>query len=181
MNLTGRHVEICRALHQRHIDLARGEDEERRKLTGMIAEQWCFEFGKDWGTKARSPTAPRSKDALAHRTGPSSMDVWDWQNGTTREPSVREGQPPDYPNITDQFFLEVAPVNHLGVAPDDGGTVVPKPHDVVLPQVDATLIEVLKIQHKERLKELRGIREQLRAIAEAIRKLGSAPGPGGSQ
>jgi hypothetical protein len=169
MNLTQRHVEICLALHERHVDLARGDDDQRRKLTGMIAEQWCFEFGTDWGTKSSSPAAPRSKDALAHRTGPSSMDVWDWQNGSTREPVLREGQPPDFPGIADQVFIEVAPINHLGVSP------VSQPGQPELAPREplAALIELLQAQHKEQLVELRAIRRRLGEATEAIRTLGT--------
>ena len=174
MNLTQRHVEICRALHQRHIDLARGDDDQRRELTGMIAEQWCFEFGRDWGTKSRSPTAPRSKDALAHRTGPTSMDVWDWQNGSTREPNLREGQPPDYPNITDQFFIEVPPVNHLGVVPGEPAVAPAPPPGSAGPN----LVEVLQAQHREHLKELKAIRTELREATDAIRALATVLGHG---
>jgi hypothetical protein len=175
MNLTQRHVEICRALHARHLDLARGDDDQRRALTGMIAEQWCFEFGKDWGTKKSSPAAPRSKDALAHRTGPSSMDVWDWQNGTTREPNLRDGQPPDFPDITDQIFVEVEPVNHLG-ADVSHQPVLAEPSPLETPP---TLVDVLQAQHKEQLDELRAIRSELHEATEAIRALRAALEAGG--
>ena len=120
MQLSKRHADIINTLYERNLDLARGDDDQRRKLTKMIAEQIRLEFGSDWGTKASSRTNPQSKDAIAFRLNSQTMDVWDWQNGTTREPQVGEGSEPTYPMLTGQYFIEVDAVDHLSSVPDNG-------------------------------------------------------------
>lgn len=121
MNLPARVDEIIRTLYEQNLKLANGSEDDRRTLTRMIAEQNCYELGLAWGTKATSSQAPQSKDAVAYRLAPGLMDVWDWQNGTTRQPQTHPGKPPDYPNLSGQYFIEVSPVNHLG------GVVTPEP------------------------------------------------------
>lgn len=135
--------------------LAKGDDRARRQLTRMIAEQNCFDLGPDWGTKSTSSNADQSKDGIAFRTGPGSMDVWDWQNGTTREVQVNAGDKPDYPNITDQFFIQVNPFNHLAKVPgevpdDDPGDIPgdtpgdePPPEALLLMQILSVLSELV--------------------------------------
>lgn len=110
MQLNQRQVDIINELYRQNIGLAKGDDDQRRLLTRMIAEQFCFEFGADWGTKASSPNNPQSKDAIVFRG--IGLSKWDWQNGATREPQVHAGQEGE--DITGQFFIAVPPVNHLG-------------------------------------------------------------------
>lgn len=117
--LTQRQVDIVEALYGLNITLARGDDDQRRQLTKKIAEQFRFEFGPKWGTKSTTPSHPQSKDAIAYDNGDGTIDVWDWQNGTTREPQVDAGDEPDYQGLT-QHFIAVEPVNHLGQAPGNG-------------------------------------------------------------
>lgn len=118
MLFPARGVDIVWALYNAHTDLANGTEDNRRQLTRMIAEQMCFELGKVWGTKKGGPGNPQSKDAIAYDNGNGTFDVWDWQNGATRQPQVTANQPPDYPRLTSpQEFIEVTPVNHIGEEP----------------------------------------------------------------
>lgn len=116
MNLPQEVFDAIVALHARHPDLSNGNDDQRRQLTRMMAEQSAFIMGLAWGTKAQSPTHPQSKDQIAHRISPTEFDVWDWQNGTTREVQVHPNSPPNE-RVTGQFFIAVSPINHLGSTP----------------------------------------------------------------
>lgn len=97
------------ALHAKHPDLAAGDDDQRRALTKIMAEQIRFDLGAEWGTKRADPNRPPSKDAIAYQS-PSGLVSWDWQNGGTRAPQV----PPLFHEIPDQVFIPVSGVNHLG-------------------------------------------------------------------
>ncbi len=128
MNLPGRVVEIVQALYEANQNLAKGTDEERRKLTIKINEQIAFELGPKWGAKRADPGRPISKDAIAFDDAPN-LWIWDWQDGSTRGLSsfmvpgaagknVGEGVQPD----GNQIFIPVAAVNHLGAVPQQPGT-----------------------------------------------------------
>jgi hypothetical protein len=110
---------IVQQLYERHIEQARGSDDDRRALTRAIAETFCARFGRSWGTKATTAKHPASKDAIAFLNEDYTIDVWDWQNGATRAPQVRDGQPPTYrdartgPGGPPQAFIAVPPVDHL--------------------------------------------------------------------
>lgn len=124
MLFPARGVDIVNQLYNTHKDLAEGSDDQRRQLTRMMAEQMCFELGSLWGTKKAGPGNPQSKDSIAYKTGATTFDSWDWQNGTTRQPQVSANQPPSYPGLTlPQEFIEVSPTNHLEV----GGPTEPPP------------------------------------------------------
>jgi hypothetical protein len=108
-------------------DLAVGNDDQRRELTRMIAEQIRFELGPGWGTKKAGPANPPSKDSITFND-PATLWNWDWQNGATREPIP----PGEMTDITGQVFIEVSPINHLGGdipdepdGPDPDGDVIP--------------------------------------------------------
>jgi hypothetical protein len=115
MKLPARIGEICEALYERNRELAHSEnDSDRRTLTKMIVEQVVLEFpGQSYGWKARSAALAvqhPSKDTIAQRQPDGRLFAWDWQSGTTRR-----WQNPDHLDITGQFFIDVSPVNHLGV------------------------------------------------------------------
>jgi hypothetical protein len=134
MNLPARADEVIKTLYSQNKSLANGTEDDRRTLTRMMAEQICFDLGKVWGTKASSSQAPPSKDGIAYKISTGVMDVFDWQNGTTREPQTYPGMAPQYPNVTGQYFIEVTPVDHLG-----GGGSTPTPPDNDLEERVATL------------------------------------------
>lgn len=110
-----RGVAIIDALLAAFPALAKGNDDERRALTGFIAEQICFELGAKWGTKRADKGRPASKDGLAFLNADNTIDIWDWQNGTTRDRQVRAGAAPTESHST-QVFIPVTPIDHLGAA-----------------------------------------------------------------
>lgn len=124
---------IYRALWQQHQDLARGDDDQRRALTLMIAQQVNFELGPEWGTKRADPGRPVSKDAIAYRRSDARLLYFDWQNGATREPNPA-GEMGD---ITGQVFVPVEPVNHLRVG-ESPGSPSPTPGTTPTPALPAT-------------------------------------------
>lgn len=99
-------------LYTRHLDLARGDDDQRRALMKIIAEQVSFELGPNWGTKRAGEGRPPSKDAIAYWDGTTVYGA-DCFNGATREPSVPDVLEP----LPGQVFIAVQPVNHLGSKP----------------------------------------------------------------
>jgi hypothetical protein len=131
MELPTRALEIIDDLWATHLDLARGDDDQRRALTKIMAEQICFELGPRWGCKKASETRPQSKDAIAFN-GPEGLCCWDWQQGTSREPR----RPPFFWSAAElirtnggksQVFIPVSPVNHLGASPVPPLPPAPKP------------------------------------------------------
>lgn len=119
LQASDRLVQICWRMYELNKDLAHGNDEQRRNLTRMIAEQCKFErlyfdFG-EIGTKSSTPTHPPSKDAIAVGTFLGKLFIWDWQNGTSREPQIVEGSHAE--EVTGQHFIAVIPFNHLIVVP----------------------------------------------------------------
>jgi hypothetical protein len=116
MQLHPRVDEITAALYKRHTHLAKGTDDQRRELTKMIAEQVVFEFpNAEFGWKSAEKGRPPSKDAIAQKQPTGRIFAWDLFNGTTREP-IPGGL---WHDITTQHFIEVEPVDHLGVRDED--------------------------------------------------------------
>lgn len=103
------------------------EDNNRRLLTLMIAEQVCFEFGISWGTKRADPGRPPSKDSLTFND-PVTSRLWnfDYQNGSTRAANIF----PEAEDITGQIFIRVNPVDHLETGT---GTTTPPPPSTPTP------------------------------------------------
>lgn len=116
MNFPPGATAIVRALYDQHLELARGSDEERRRLTLMMAQTFAARFGPRWGVKASSKTAPQSKDTIAFDNMDGTFDAFDWQNGTTREPQVSDGQTPTFARIGNQWFIDVVPHDFLAPA-----------------------------------------------------------------
>ena len=105
--------DVVWALYNANKDLAQGDDEQRRQLTRKICEQFRFEMGPDWGHKSTTSAHPPSKDVFAWKgLGDGRLEMWDWQNGATREPHIYVGQPPPYTDA--HHFIAVSPVDHLG-------------------------------------------------------------------
>lgn len=142
MQVPDRLVVIAQALHDAHLDLATGTDDQRRALTKLIAEQAAHDLGMQWGTKTAGAGRPPSKDAIAQMLSDGRLLSWDWQNGETRNVSASR----DLEDITGQQFIPVVPSNHLG----EFGTPV-----VVPPPVPAS---------SQVLGELRELREELRRL-----------------
>ena len=128
MRLPDRVQDITVELYNRHLALAHGDDDQRRQLARMIAEQARYELGPSWGHKRADPGRPPSKDAIAQQQPDGKLFAWDLFNGATREPNAD----PESIDITGQTFIVVPPVNHLGleapVDPEPGPTPEPEPH-----------------------------------------------------
>lgn len=118
--LPDRVKQIVDQLYEKHKHLAHSSnDEDRRKLTKMIAEQTRFELGAQWGWKsAHASLQSPSKDAIAYvETGgihgaKQDMMIWDLFNGATREPHEDP-----HGEKTSQYFIAepmITPQNHLG-------------------------------------------------------------------
>lgn len=124
MQLSQKHVDIVETLYGMNMELAKGSEEQRRELTKKIDEQICFDFGKRWGMKARAGgnVNNASKDSIGYLEDDGTVSVWDWQNGTTREPQIHAGKNPDYSHLptSEAKFIEVDAVNHLSSVPDNG-------------------------------------------------------------
>ena len=162
MNMPARGVGIINELYAKNSVLANGTEDQRRFLTRMVAEQMRHELGINWGTKSTSSDAPQSKDGIAFKLSEGVMDVWDSQDGTTRKPILRVNQPPDYPSLTGQHFIEVKPINHLAVEPTNGGGDTDDGDED-----DDQLILVLK-QLKDGLDTVRANQAKIMSVLELI-------------
>ncbi len=164
MDFPPRAHQIVEALYALHEPLAKGTEDDRRRLTMLMAQQIRFELGASWGTKSSSPTNPPSKDALVFKSGLVFL-AFDWQNGGTREPQ----RPPLQTDITGQHFIAVDPINHLAV----GGDVAPAPTPVAgedVPIVDwASLDRYLKARVLESYIKLDDLRTHLDTQHDALR------------
>jgi hypothetical protein len=106
--------QTIRAMWPKVEHLHAGSDNDRRTGTRIIIEQIVFSHpGQGYGWKASSPNNPPSKDAMARQVGGKLYYV-DLIDGTTRQLANLDGEMED---ITGQYFIDVAGVNHLGAAP----------------------------------------------------------------
>lgn len=147
---------IIDTFYTQNIMLAHGDDDQRRTLTRIIAEQMQFEFGA-WSVKSAGPGRPQSKDSLALPVGgDGAFCNWDWQNGATRKRAVKPGEPGDF--ITDQMLLPTDAVNRLGNAPAPVPTPTPTPIPTPAPAPTLDLAPVLS-----RLDAIREAQERIYA------------------
>lgn len=156
---------VVRAICDQHFDLAHGSDDQRRTLTLMMAQTMAIRFGPRWGVKATSRTAPQSKDSLAYDNMDGTFDAWDWQNGTTRAMQLADGQPPTYPRIGDQHFIDVEPFDHLEPTP-----AAPAPAPVEPPKRDEQLERLIDVVQRA-VGELQLMTTALDATTKAITDL----------
>ena len=120
-------VRIVHALYARNVELAKGDDAQRRALTRKMIEQFICEFPDDgYAGKSADSRRPFSKDSIARRNE-GRLYAWDWQNGSTREPHVKAGQLAG--DITGQHVIPLGCVDHLGSnqpVPEPGPDPVPE-------------------------------------------------------
>jgi hypothetical protein len=168
---------IVQALYERHTALSHGDDNQRRALTKMVAEQVFCELRGGWGWKSASPTRPPSKDAIALKDV-TGFHGWDLFNGSTRKP-IKGGLYHDLNHGTPQHFIAVSAVDHLGTGCTGPGTPPPPPPDpdpepppTEDPTRDAILAELRAINAKfELLLAQQAMRDaELRAAIEELRK-----------
>ena len=85
-------------------------DENRRLWMRKVIEQVVYDHpGEGWGWKSTTPTSPPSKDAIVKREGGLTY-YFDLVNGSTRQVNA----PGRMSLLTNQHFIEVAGVDHLG-------------------------------------------------------------------
>lgn len=159
------------------------DDVKRRLLTRMIAEQMVFQtLDNRWGVKSVSEGAVQGKDGIAWDRQDGTIDIWDWQNGTTRKRQVNTGDSPHHP-AEHQFFIKVMPINHLE------GIIMPPPDDVDW-NFDEMMKEIKEIKTSQqsyftRLLEfetvmaqaLAGISQNLNEIHSKLRQIEEKPVP----
>jgi hypothetical protein len=154
---------IAQALYDRNKPLAHGNDDQRRALTKMVAEQVTCELGPRWGWKSSTPSNPPSKDAIARHAGdPHSgpLDGWDLFDGSSRKP-IRGGIYHDLSKPKRQHFIPVSKVDHLAVGcltptpPPD-----PDPEPEPPPPTDPTALLAI-------LAEVKAINAKLEAYMQA--------------
>lgn len=135
--------------------LHRGDDEQRRQGTRIIAEQVRFSHGPEWGTKSADPGRPPSKDALARQVD-GKLFGKDLINGTTRELNL-DGEMED---ITGQTFIPVMALNHLGdVSVPDPGPILPTPGTTCHCAADLAELRLIAKQLNTDVSMLRGVLE----------------------
>lgn len=125
---------IVQALYERNVNLAEGDDDQRRALILKIAQQLAFELGPQWGTKDAGGGRPPSKDEIAYYDG-STLYGADCFNGSTRKPAV----PDVLTELPGQHFISVTPVNYLVLATGGGSTPAPVPAGSPGAALDATI------------------------------------------
>jgi hypothetical protein len=111
--------QIIQALYNANRELAAGTTEQQQLLTRLIAEQFAFEFGPQWGCKAAGPFRPQGPSELAFNAPP--LYIWRWSDGDGHVTSV-PGAPLPEPLLepldqtAGQVFLPVDPIDHLQVS-----------------------------------------------------------------
>lgn len=134
MKYPNRVQEIINELAAKHPELVTGDDDARRQLTRLFAEQCRFELGSNWGTKRASETRPLSADVVCTQ---NPFVGWDTQlaGGVI-------AQFPDSIDLTGQVFVPVDPVKHIPVETGPG------PSDPTLKEELAALRERLdRLEH----------------------------------
>lgn len=159
-----RGIEIIDALYANHKGLAHGDDDARRMLTRMIAEQMRFELGS-WSTKSAGSGRPQSKDSIALPVGTAGAFCnWDWQHGSTRVRTINAGTRGEF--INDQQPLPTSAVNHLGgiVAPPEPPTAPPVPPSPtpISDSVMAAIVASIQGLQKD-VREIRTAQELIKA------------------
>jgi hypothetical protein len=135
MKYPSRVQEIINELAARNPALVRGDDEARRQLTRLIAEQCRFELGPNWGTKRASETRPLSADVVCTQ---DPFVGWDTQiaGGTI-------AQFPESIDLTGQVFVPVDPVQHLAVSDAH-----PDSQCQIQQQIDALRARLDRLEHE---------------------------------
>lgn len=167
---------IVQALYDRNVALSEGNDDQRRALAKMIAEQTTCELGSEWGWKSASPTRPPSKDAIAHKLPGGRLEGWDLFNGTTRKPNGGI-----WHDLTGQTFIEVSNVDHLGVGcagsvppPDPDPDPDPPPTDpteltAILAEIKAVRLLLEKYAADDAARDT-ALRAELAAVIAELQK-----------
>ena len=118
--------EIIERMTRKFPELFVNVDEEQRKLTTKIAQQFVFVYGLQWGNKKRAGLSDdfKSKDSLACLESDATISIWDMFSSGL-DILVQDGQAPAFPNDSpgNTTFMPVEPFNWLG----DAGPEPPDP------------------------------------------------------
>jgi hypothetical protein len=111
-----RATEILQALHAKHRDLAEGNDDTRRALMRIIAQQLAFELGSHYGVKSAGVGRPQGPSTIAYES-PDGFGGWRVIDGDGSATGVVNGPIPHPPfqSFSGQVFIPVPPTDHLGV------------------------------------------------------------------
>ncbi len=150
-----------------YLAMAKGTDDERRKLTFLIIGQLVhFDKSFGWCWKSADPGRPPSKDALAVRVGETLL-AWDWQSGASRLRQVTEGQEAE--DITGQNYIAVAPLDTLGLdAPGEPGEPTKPPIDLKPLTERIARLEALAVRQAEVNQNLT---ELARSLHDSLQRL----------
>ncbi len=134
--------ELVERMTRKFPELFVNVDEEQRKLTRKLNEQFAFVYGKQWGGKKRAGVsdAMQSKDSMAVLESDGTISIWDMFSSGL-DILVHDGQPPNFPNDSpdNSTFMQVMPVNWLGdVDPEPGPDPNPEPD----PELEARVEEL---------------------------------------
>jgi hypothetical protein len=114
---------IVQALYAQHVDLAEGDDDQRRALQMLVCEQARFELGPAYGAKKSGGGPSVLEGSIAYLAPDGVLYAADCFNGSTRKPAV----PSVFEEIGGQVFIPVQSVDHLGAATGGGSTPAPVP------------------------------------------------------
>lgn len=110
--LTDAQCSVVRQIDAKFPALNKGDDDTRREFARMVAEQFAFAFpGEGWGSKDAGGGRPPTKDVVA-RNRNGVLDGWELVDGGSRAIKCN-----DHITLEGQHFIEVRPVDHLGVPP----------------------------------------------------------------
>jgi hypothetical protein len=118
MEFPPRATEVLQALHAKHRDLANGDDDTRRALMRIIAQQLAFELGSHYGVKSAGVGRPQGPSTIAYES-PDGFGGWRVIDGDGSATGVVNGPIPHPPfqSFAGQVFIPVPPTDHLGVRP----------------------------------------------------------------
>lgn len=125
------------------------------QFTRMVAEQFAHRFpAEGWGIKAADPSRPVSGDVIARRLPDGALVGFR---------VVPFSDPPQQFDLRGQHYIEVSPVDHLGLgAPSDPPADPPAPPPASPPPAD------LRAELAALRDEMRAIRDVQQAIAGAL-------------
>lgn len=163
--------EIVERMTRKYPELFVNDDEEQRKLTRKINEQFAFVYGPKWGGKKRAGVsdALQSKDSQAVQEDDGTTTVWDmFSSGLAILVHDGDIPPATHANLpaSEATFMPVTPTNWLG---DD---VEPEPEPE--PEPDSELAQVVEahshviLKHEDRIDVLEAA---VVALADRLEKV----------
>lgn len=165
--------EIVERMTRKFPDLFVNEDEQQRKLTRKINEQFAFVYGTKWGGKRRAGVsdALQSKDSMAVQEDDGTTSVWDMfssglailvNDGDMPAPGTHANLPP-----SEAAFMPVSPTNWLGTTPDPQPEPEPEPEPHPDPELEAR-IAALEATVDDQEKELQKTQDEVAVLRQHL-------------